>query len=145
MIIFIVILCKSMGISAFGASSSPNFFTMLLIHSFFFFVMFPWMPYFISKSCIQVGMFCFICIALPFVYIFLIFLLSPVLSGFSPQVVSSFFLLHFYPNIFQHFSFVLLVLSVFVDFLSAFLVEFPIWVLIFLFLLSYGNTNFLRN
>ena len=79
------------------------------------------------------GMFCFICIALPFVDIFLIFLLLPGLFGLFPQVVLFFLVLlfSFCPNVFQHFSFVLLFSSVFVVFLSAFPVEFPIQVLIF--------------
>ena len=42
------------------------------------------------------GRFCFVCIALPFVDIFLIFLLSPVLSGLFPQVVLLFFLCCFF-------------------------------------------------
>ena len=80
--------------------------------------MFSWLPYFIPKlfsfSCIRLlicfriisppplvgrifffccfGMFCLVCIVLLFLDIFLIFLLSPVLSGLFPQVVLLFFL-----------------------------------------------------
>ena len=119
------------------------------------FIMFSWLPYFTQKlfsfSCIWLlvcfhvispnllvefsccfGMFCFVCIVLPFVDIFLIFLLLPVLSGLFPQVVLSFLLLLFLfvptcSSIFPVISF----LPVFVAFLSAFPVEFPILVLIF--------------
>ena len=80
------------------------------------------------------GTFCFVCIVLPFVDIFLIFLLSSVLSGLFPQVVLLFFLVLPFPfclNMFQCFSFVLLFLPVFETFLSAFPVEFSIHVLIF--------------
>ena len=80
------------------------------------------------------GIFCFVCIVLPFVDIFLIFLLSPGHSGSFPQVVLSFFLVLPFPfclYMFQRFSFVLPFWYVFVDFLSAFPIEFPILVLIF--------------
>ena len=79
------------------------------------------------------GMSCFVFIVLFFVDIFLIFLLSPVLSGLFPQVVLLFFLVLPFPfcsNIFLRLSFVLSFWPVFVDILSVFPVEFPIMVLI---------------
>ena len=65
------------------------------------------------------GIFCFICIVLPFVDISLIFLLSPVLSGLFPQVVLLSFLVLPFPfcsYIFQCLSFVLSFWVVFVYF-----------------------------
>ena len=84
-----------------------------------------------------------VCIVLPCLDIFLIFLHSPVISGLFFRVVLSF--LHvlrfpFCPNMFQRFSFVLSFLLV-VDFLSAFPVEFPIKVLSFC-LCFFSQTNF---
>ena len=78
--------------------------------------------------------YCFFCIALPFVNISLIFLLSIVLSSLLPQVVWLFFLVlsfAFCSDMFQRLSFVLLFWPVFVDFLFAFPGEFLILVLIF--------------
>ena len=60
------------------------------------------------------GMFCFVCIALTFVDVILIFLLPPALSGLFPQVVLLFFLYCFF--LFQRLSFVSSFLSVFVFF-----------------------------
>ena len=71
----------------------------------------------------------FVLILLP--YLFLIFLLSPLLFGLFPRILLSFFLCCFFffcPNMFQHFSSVLSFLLV-VYFLSTFLVEFSIQVL----------------
>ena len=80
------------------------------------------------------GMSCFVYIALPLVDISLIILLSPILSGLFPQVVLLFFLVlafSFYFYIFQRLSFVVSFWPVFVNFLSAFPVEFSVLVLIF--------------
>ena len=86
---------------------------------------------------------CFVCIVLPFVDISLIFLLSPVLSGLFPQVVSSFFPVLPFPfcsYIFQRLFFVLSFWPVLVDFFFfAFPVEFLILVLIFLSCLMRGS------
>ena len=78
-------------------------------------------------------MFCYVCIVLTFVDIFLIFILSSVLSGLFPLVLLFFLVLlpPFCPNMFQRFSFVLSFLPVFVAFLSAFPVEFLIQILFF--------------
>ena len=65
------------------------------------------------------GMICFVCIVLPFVDIFLIFLLFPVLSGLFLRVVLLFFPVLPFPfcsYIFQHLSFVSPFWPVFVDF-----------------------------
>ena len=81
------------------------------------------------------GMSCFLCIVLPYVDISLIFFLSPVLSGLFPQVLLLVFpvlSLLFRSQLFQRLSFVSSFLPVLVDFLSEFLVEIPIRVLIFL-------------
>ena len=130
LIFFSVILPKSLRISAFVPSSNPNSFAIFFYQ--FGFLMFSWLPYFtpdffqfllhpvvgmcschlshvfgrIFFRCLR--LFFFVCITLPFVDIFLIFLLSQVLSGLFPLVVLFFGLLFsFCPNIFQHFSFVL--------------------------------------
>ena len=152
-----MVLSKLMNISTFGPSSSPsNSFAILLIDSAFCYVLL--VSIFNSKIVqvllhLVVGMFlchipqlvarffvrcfgisCFVCIVLPFVDIFLIFLLFPVFSGLFPQFVLLFFvvlLFLFYTKMFQRFSFVLSFLHVSVDFLSTFPVEFPIQVLIF--------------
>ena len=141
-----------MYISAFSTSSPSNY--CCVVYSFGIFVMFSWLSYFTPKLfSFSVGIFSchppklvsriffhcfrmsyFVAIVLPFVDIFLIFLLSSVLSGLFPQVLLLFFVLlyPFCPNLFQCFSFVLLFLPVFIAFLSAFLVKFPVQVLIFL-------------
>ena len=111
---FSVDLCKFMCFSAFRPSSSPS--NSLVVSSRLFCYVF-WLTYFFSKivrfplnpvvgsfsrhllpvvgriffRCF--GMSCFVCIVLPFVDIFLIFLLSPVISGLFPQVVQLFFLM----------------------------------------------------
>ena len=80
------------------------------------------------------GMSRFVFIVLPFGNNFLISHYSPVLSVLFPQVILLFFLVLpfiFCFYIFQDFSFVLSFWPVFVDFLSAFSVEFPILVWIF--------------
>ena len=117
--------------------------------------MFSWLPYFTPKSFSFSNIFLLVCfreislnllvefsfvlegfvlsIILTFVDIFLVFLLSPVHSGLFSQVVLLFFLVllfPFCPYMFQHFSFVLSFLPVFVAFLSTFPVEFPIQILI---------------
>ena len=77
---------------------------------------------------------CFVCIVLPFVDIFLIFLLSSGLFGLFHQVVLLFFLVvpfPFCPYMFKRVFFVLSFWSVFVDFLFLFPVEFRFLVLIF--------------
>ena len=97
----------------------------------------------ISFRCFGVSR--FVCFILPSLDIFLIFLLSPVLSGLFPQVVLLFFLVLlflFSYYMFHRFSFILLLLPVFVDFLLAFLVKFPIQVLIFFFVLFKGTPIF---
>ena len=127
----------------FPLSGRLRFLLILLscFYPFGFFIMFSWLPYFSTKlfnfSCIQLlegivlslsllvrisfrccGMSCFVWIVLPFVDIFLIFILSPVLSGLFPQVVLLFFLVlsfRFCPTMSQRFSFVLSFWPVFVD------------------------------
>ena len=113
-IFFSIVLSKSMCISAFGPSSSPNSFALLLTHLTFFLFLLVANIYskIVRFFCIQlfvischlppplVGRIPFRCfeisrfvsIVLPFVDISLIFLLSPVLSGLLPQVVLLFFL-----------------------------------------------------
>ena len=112
--IFSVVLSKSMGISAFGSSSSPSSSPVILVYPFCLFVVFL-VVIFLSKivrfllhlvvgifSCHLLlvvdriffhcfGMSCFVCIVLPFVDISFIFLLSPVISDLFPQVVLLFF------------------------------------------------------
>ena len=130
---FSVVLSKSMCISAFGLSLSPsNSLVILFIHSAFplclfgchifykivRFLLHPVVGMFLCHL-LQVvsriffrcfGMFYFVCIVLPFVDMFSIFLLSPVLLGLFLQVVLLFFLVlpfHFVPTyssviLFQH-------------------------------------------
>ena len=142
-----------MYISAFGPSSGPsNSLVILFIHSAFPLCSFG--CHIFSKIVrfllhLVVGMsshhlllvigrlffrsfeiFSFVGIILSFFHISLVFLLSPVLFGLFPQVVLLFFPFPFCSNIFQR-LFVLSFWPVFVDFLSAFPVEFPILVLIF--------------
>ena len=114
----------------------------------FFCVMFSWLPHFSPKLFVHsvVGMFscylssflgriffrcfgmsCFVCFVLLFVDISLILLLSLVLFGLFFLALP--FLICLY--MFQRLSFVLSFWPVFVDFSSAFPVEFPILVLIF--------------
>ena len=81
------------------------------------------------------GMSCFVCIVLPFLDISLIFLISPVLSSLFPQVYWYFFLCSLFYVLFKHIpaSFLCFIILVcFRWFLSAFRVEYPILVLIFL-------------
>ena len=112
--LFSVVLSKSMCISTLRPSSSPfSSLVILFIHLalwflfyFFFFlvtifsseiVRFLWHPVVGMFSCYPLpiadrifccfGMFCCVCIVLPFVDISLISLLSPVLSGLFTQVV----------------------------------------------------------
>ena len=172
--IFSVVLSKSMCISAFGPSSNPsNSFVILLIHSAFLlcslgchilvqncsvsltsggcYVSVSSSPPHLSVEFPFVVLECpfFVCIVLPFVDIFLIFLLSLVLSGLLTQVVLLFFLVlpfSFCPYTFLHLSFVLSFWPVSVDsFLSTFLVEFPILVLIFFLVLFEGILIFSQN
>ena len=151
--IFSAVLSKSICISALRSSS--NSLVILFIHSafplcsfgchiFFKIVRFLLNPVvgMFSRHLQPVigriffrcfGMSCFVCIVLAFVDISLIFFLSPVLSGSFPQIVLLFWLVLHFPfcsNIFQR-LFVWWFWPVFVDFLSAFPVEFPILVLIF--------------
>ena len=90
------------------------------------------------------GMSCFVCIVLPFLDIFLIFHLSPVLSGLFPLVVISSCVVFSFLS--QHvpafFLFLKSFLLVFVDFLSAFRIEFPIQGFDFLFVLFKGTSVF---
>ena len=138
-------------ISPFGPSSSHSkSLVILFIHSAFSLCF--WLPYFLLLLVVGIfschllsvlgriffryfGMSYFVCIVLPFIGISLIFLLSPGFSGLVPQVVllCFFFVLSFSfcLYMFQRFSFVLSFWLVFLDFLLAFLVEFPILVLIF--------------
>ena len=77
------------------------------------------------------GMSWLVFMVLPFVDIFLVYLLSPEPSGIFPQVVQLFFLVWYFPfssHIFQDLS-VLPFWPVFVDFLSGFPVELPVLVL----------------
>ena len=157
LIFFSFVLSKSMCISALEPSSSPsNFFVILLIHSTFLlcFLGAIFNPKLFGFSCIQLllcfrvisppfvgrisfscfGMSCFVCIVLPFVDIFLIFLLSQVIFGLFPQVVLLFLFVLPFPfclYMFQRLSYALSFWPVIVDFLSAFPVEFSILVLIF--------------
>ena len=87
------------------------------------------------------GISCFVCIVLPLINIFLIFLLSAVLYGLFPQVVFLLFLMlpfPFSPICSVVVSFLLWFLPIFIDFLSTFSVEFPILVLVFLFVFFEG-------
>ena len=61
-------------------------------------------------------MFNFVCVVLPFIDIFLIFVLLPVLPGLFPQVVLLFFLFSFCLYMFQRISFVTSLWALFVDF-----------------------------
>ena len=75
-----------------------------------------------------------VCIVLPFVDIFLIFLISPLLYGSFPQVILLFSLVSLFFFLSWHvpaFYLCFIILSVLVDFLFTFPVEFPIQVLIF--------------
>ena len=149
---FSVILSESMYISTFFVSS--------LFHQsaypFGFFVMFSWLPYFtpefFSFSCTRLFV-CFHVISPNFLVEFSFIVLEcSVLSLLFwwyllnlPSFASIFWFISlncivifscvaffpFCPNIFQRFSFVLSFWPVFVPFLSAFPVEFPIKVLIF--------------
>ena len=127
-------------------------------YSFGFFVMFSWLSCllqncsaFLASGCWYVSchllslvgriyfrcfrMFCFVCVVLPFLDIFLIFLLSPKFSGLFPQVVLLFFSGAAFSFSSQHVPAIFLyfiVFAFFVAFLSAFPVKFPIQVLIFL-------------
>ena len=74
------------------------------------------------------GKFCFACIVLLFVDIFLIFLLSPELSGLFPQVLT---LLFFFNHVSAFFFYSIVFVCFRRFFLSAFPVEFPIQILIF--------------
>ena len=108
LIFFNVVSSKSMCISAFGHSSSPsNSFVILLMHSgislcFLVAIFLTKIVWFLLHLVVGMfwghllpfvggiffrcfGMFCFVCIVLPFVNIFLIFLLSPVIFGLFPQ------------------------------------------------------------
>ena len=142
-----------MCIFTFGPCSSlSNSFFMLLIHStcllcslgyhispklFFFFPSGFWyhLPLLIGRIFFRCfGTSCFVCIVLSILAISLIFVLSPVIFGLFPRVLLSFFLVLFFPfrpKMFQCIFFVSSFLPVFVDFLSLFLFEFPIQVLIF--------------
>ena len=160
-IFFSVVLGKSMCIFAFGPSLSPSdSFVILFIHlvfllcslgchifvqnctvslaSTYWYVFVSSPPHTHTHVCRSsfrcFGMSYFVCIVLPFVDISLVFLLSPVLSDLFPQVIKLFFLCCLFLYVFTRtsvFSFVLSCWPVFVDFLSAFSVEFLILVLIF--------------
>ena len=141
-----------MSLFAFGPSSSPSYsFPMLLIHSAFLlcslgchillqtcfasfasgcwyvFVLSPLVGRIFSR-CFEMS--CFFCIVLP--------CLDTFLSSFFRKYLLIYFLnlycivaFRLCSNNFQRFSFVLSFLLVIVDFLSAFLVEFPIQILSF--------------
>ena len=130
-ILFSVVLSKLICISVLGPSSSPfSSLVILFIHSAFSLCFL--VAIFSSKIVrfllhLVVGMFschslpivdrivfrcfgksCFVCIVLPFVYIPLIFLLSPALPGLFSQVVQLFFscvACSFFPRLFQRLSF----------------------------------------
>ena len=147
---FSVFFSRSMRISAFGhSSSSSRILAILFIHSAFSLcfliavfssqiVRCLWHPVVGMFSCHalpvvdtiffpSLGNVLFCLYFLPFVDISLISLLSPVLSGLLFKFYCFFHALPFpfCSHIFQHLSFVLSFSSVFVDFLSAFPVEFP--------------------
>ena len=130
-IFFGVFLSSSMCISPFGPSSSPSSSLVISFIQSAFSLFFFLLAIFSSENvrslwCPVVGMFlchalsvvgriffryfgtfCFVCIVLPLVYISLISLLSPELSGLFPQVVPLFFLVLFFPfcsQIFQDLS-----------------------------------------
>ena len=153
-ILFSVVLSKSMCISVLGpSSSSSSSLLMLFIHSAFSlcflvaiflskivrFLLHPVVGMFSCYSLPVVdriffrcfGKSCFVCSVLPFVDIALIFLLSPALSGLFPQVVLLFFPVFPvpFPPLISAPLFFLSFWLVFVVFLFAFPVEFPIPVL----------------
>ena len=120
-----------MCILAFDPSSPSNSFFMLLIHLTFCYILLviifcskivslslhhvagnsschlPLLVGRIFSRCFRIS--CFVGIVLSCLYIFLIFLLSPVLSGLFPHVIFSFFLMLPFPfcPIFQRFFSVL--------------------------------------
>ena len=142
-----------MSIPAFGPSSSSNSVAMFLIYSAFLLCSLG-CPILLQNCCVSLalgcwchlpqhvsriffrcfGMSCFVCVALSFVDIFVIFLFSPVLSALFPQVVLLFFLVLLFslfgPSCFSvsplFYRFYLFSLF----FLSVFPIECPIQVLI---------------
>ena len=168
---FSVVLSKSMCISAFGLSSSPNSFVILLIHLAFslcslvvaiflskivWFLLHPVVGVFlchlpplvgrISFWCF--GISCFVCIVLPFVNIFLIFLFFASTFWFisSSYIVIFHCVAFFFLSLHIPVSFLCFMILVCFHrfFYLHFQSNFPSW---FWFFLQFflGDTNFLIN